>query len=312
MGKSEKKRIVGNFKYIINIILIAVIGVLSVVFSALYVDAFEIGFIFENSKIINSLILAIVSTLCVLTIIFFAKNKEFVYKLFLLTIFLILILSLSLYILKISGFFEKIKTVEQFRQYISSFGAYAIVLFIVIQFLQVAVLPIPGFITIGAGVLLFGPLMGAIYSCIGIIVGSIVGFLIGRIFGYKVAKWLVGKENLDKWLKYIKGKDKIILTFAFLFPFFPDDVLCFVAGITTISTPFFIIMVFITRIISIFATCFSFNNSIIPYDTWWGILLWIAFFTISILTAIYIYKHGDKIEKIFKRKRLGKTKRKHI
>ncbi len=312
MDMAKNKHLASKFKYILNIILIAIIGVLSVVFSVLYVDAFELGFFFENSKIINSLVLAVVSTLCILTIIFFAKNKEFVYKLFLLTIFLIMLASLSLYILKISGFFDKIKSIEQFRKYISSFGGYAIVLFIIIQFLQVAVLPIPGFITIGAGVLLFGPLFGAIYSCIGIILGSIVSFFVGRVFGYKVAKWLVGKENLDKWLKFIKGKDKIILTFAFLFPFFPDDVLCFVAGITTIQTPFFIVTVFITRIISIFATCFSFNNNIIPYNTWWGILLWVLFFCVSILTAIYIYKNGDKIQKFFTKRKAVKTKRKRV
>ena len=149
--------------------------------------------------------------------------------------------------------------------------------------------------------MLFGPFWGGVYSAIGIIVGSLVAYFIGRIFGYKVAKWLVGKENLDKGLKLIKGKDKVILTFMFLFPFFPDDILCFVAGITTINPSFFIIMIFITRIISIFSSTYSMNNNFIPYNTWWGILIWALLFAIVILLSFFIIKHGDKINKFFKR-----------
>ena len=199
--------------------------------------------------------------------------------------------------LKITGFLDRIDSVEDFRQYISSFGNLAVIIFVVLQFMQVVVLPIPAFITVGAGVLLFGPLRGGFLSCIGIISGSIVAYYIGRIFGYKVVKWLVGEQSLNKGLKMVAGKDKLILTLAFLFPFFPDDMLCFVAGITTISPLFFIVMIFVTRIISVFASSFSMNNNIIPYDTWWGILLWILFFVLTIFIFYIVWKKGDVIEK---------------
>ena len=113
----------------------------------------------------------------------------------------------------------------------------------------------------------------------------------------------------EEGLKAIKGKDKVILTFMFIFPFFPDDILCFVAGITTMSTTFFVVMIIITRIISIFASSYSMNNSIIPYNTWWGILLWIIFIAVTLFLMIMLYKKGDKIEKFFnKKKNKGKTK----
>ena len=210
---------------------------------------------------------------------------------------------ISIYILKTSGFLTKIDSVEKFRNYIASFGSYAIIFFTLIQFLQVVVLPIPAVITVGAGVLLFGPLKGAIFSCIGIIAGSIVAFYIGRIFGFKVAKWLVGEDGLNKGLKMLKGKDKVILTFMFLFPFFPDDVLCFVAGITTMSSSFFLTMIVITRIISVFASSFSMNNNIIPYDTWWGLVLWAIFIAFTVFAMFFICKKGDKIEKFLSKKK---------
>ena len=112
----------------------------------------------------------------------------------------------------------------------------------------------------------------------------------------------MGKENLDKGLELVKGKDKVILTFMFLFPFFPDDVLCFVAGLSSMSVPYYIVMITITRIINIVVSAYSVNGSIIPYNTWWGILLWIAGFILVAALCYVIYKHGDKIENFFKSK----------
>ena len=301
MGKKSKLSMVKNVLYIT---LISLLGILAIVFAVLYIETFNSGFFAEYSTIVTAVSVSLISVVTVLTITFLKYSKKIIYKLFLLLIITIAIVLTSMYILKITGFLDRVNSVEDFRKYISSFGNFAVVLFIIIQFLQVVVLPIPSFITVGAGVLLFGALKGAIFSTIGIILGSIIAFIIGRFFGFKVAKWLVGKDNLQKGLESIKGKDKLILTFMFLFPFFPDDVLCFVAGITTISPTYFIVMIFIVRIITVFVSSYSMNNSIIPYDTWWGILLWALFFLLTIVLTIVIYKYGEKIERfIFKKKK---------
>lgn len=308
-----KKR-AGNLfllKEILYIILILLTGCTAIIFSVLYLDTFDSGFFSEYSLLITAVAVAIITSATILSIMFYKLSKDFIYKLCYLTIAFIAAGTIFLYILKISGFLDKIDSVEDFRKYISSFGVYATIFFIIIQYLQVVVLPIPAFITVGAGVLLFGPFKGALLSCIGIIAGSVTAFFIGRVFGYRVAGWLVGKESLKKGLKTIKGKDKIILTFMFLFPFFPDDVLCFVAGITTMSPTFFIIMIFITRIISVFVSSYSMNNSIIPYNTWWGILIWILVLIFTVFITIIIYKKGENLEKriksLFCKKRQNNT-----
>jgi len=125
-----------------------------------------------------------------------------------------------------------------------------------------------------------------------------------------VVSWLVGGDNLNTWIKRMKGKDKILLTFMFLFPFFPDDILCFVAGITAMSPTFFITMIFITRIISVFTSSFSMNNSLIPYDTWWGIVIWIVFFAFTFLATYFIYTKGEKISSFISKKLKRKKKSK--
>lgn len=301
MSKSKKYLLI---KQLLTSIILALIGCTSVVFTVLYLNTFESGFCYLYSTVITAVSVSIISILTVLSITFLRYKKEIVYKILSLFVVLIFLSIISLYLLKSTGLLNKFDSVEKFRLYIHSFGNGAVFLFILIQFLQVVVLPIPAFITVGAGVLLFGPFWGALYSSIGIITGSLVAFFIGRVFGFKVAKWLVGEDNLKKGLETIKGKDKLILTFMFLFPFFPDDILCFVAGITTMSKSFFLVMIVATRIISIFASSYSMNNSIIPYNTWWGILIWILFFAFAFITMLILYKKGDAIENaIFRKKK---------
>ncbi len=299
----DKKSTLLLIKDILYIVLISMLGCVGVVFSVLYIQTFNSGFYKQYSTVIISITVSLISLLTIFTLAFMRKRKSFIHKLFALSVIIVAVISFSLYLLKVSGFLDKIDSVDKLREYIESFGGYAVVLFILLQFLQVVVLPIPSFITVGAGVLLFGPLKGAIFSVIGIICGSIVAYLIGKVFGFKVAKWLVGEDSLNKGLKAIQGKDKIILTFMFLFPFFPDDVLCFVAGITTISPTYFIVMIIIVRIITVFISSYSMNNSIIPYDTWWGILLWLIFFALTVVLTLIIYKKGDKIEDFFKKRK---------
>ena len=296
-------------KNVLSVIFISLNGLTGVIFAVLYLETFAGGFVAEYFDVVLTVSVVLITVLTMLTIAFLRRSESFLYKLFLITVVTVTAVVAALYGLKASGFLDKINSVEDLRAYVSSFGENAAIIFTILQFLQVVVLPIPAFITVAAGVVLFGAFKGAVLSCIGIIIGSVAAFFIGRIFGYRVAKWLVGKESLDKGLKTIKGKDKIVLTFMFLFPFFPDDVLCFVAGITTMSPLFFLIMIFITRIISVFATCYSLNNSIIPYDTWWGILLWILFFAVTVVLTVLIYKKGDKVEAFFvKKKKATKSK----
>lgn len=296
------------FNKIFNVTALSLLGLSIIVFGELYLNTFSNGFFYENKLLLTILLISVASLITIFAIIFFYLSKNVVYKLLFITSVLLFAFVLLFYILKISGFLDKIDSIDDLRDYVSSFGNFAVIIFVLLQFLQVVLLPIPSFITVGAGVLLFGPFKCAIFSCVGIILGSIVGFFIGKIFGYRVAKWLVGEKELKRGLQIVKGKDKVVLTFMFLFPLFPDDVLCFVAGITTINPTFFIVMIFITRIISIFTSCYSLNNSIIPYNTWWGILIWCVLFAIAFIAMYYIYKNGEKLEKIFKRK---KSKKQH-
>lgn len=305
-----KKGKIENLKTILSYSVIVILGAASVAFGLMYAEITGVKFLIENREVVEGLFIVIVGVFTILSVICQIANHNFVYKLTFLTLAFMTVALAVLYVVKITGFWDKIGSVEALREYVSGFGAYGILIFIIIQFLQVVVLPIPGFITISVGVLLFGAFRGTVYSVIGIVTASVVAFFIGRVFGYKVASWLVGKENLDNALKMVKGKDKVVLTFMFLFPFFPDDVLCFVAGLSSMSVPYYLIMITITRIINITVSAYSVNGSLIPYNTWWGILIWIGVFVAVAFLCYLIYKHGEKIESFFKNKILRKGNKK--
>lgn len=297
-----KKDKIEILKTVLSCSVIVILGAAAIVFGLLYMNLTNISFLERHTSLIETLFIIIIGLVTIISVVCQLSDKKFVYRLTFLTLILMTAALAVLYVMQITGLWDKIDSVEDLRNYVSGFGGYAVFIFIAIQFLQVVVLPIPGFITVSVGVLLFGAFRGSVYSVIGIVSASIVAFFIGRVFGYKVAGWLVGKENLDKGLELVKGKDKVILTFMFLFPFFPDDVLCFVAGLSSMSVPYYIVMITITRIINIVVSAYSVNGSIIPYNTWWGILLWIAVFILVAALCYAIYKHGDKIENFFKSK----------
>ena len=251
------------------------------------------------------LILLGVSATCGVCVWCVLTGKERSVKILLSMYFLVLFSLLVLFILQRTGFFRVIKSSESLQEYLARSGAWMPTLYIALQFLQVIVLPIPSVVSTLAGVALFGAFWATIYSLIGIILGSVVAFFIGKKLGNKAVAWMVGEEALKKWQKKFKGKDNLILTLAFALPLFPDDILCFLAGLSTMSTKYFLIMITICRAIGIAGTCYSVD--LIPFNTWWGISIWIALALITILAFVLIYKNLDKIQARFRRRKHRKS-----
>ena len=160
------------------------------------------------------------------------------------SVYVLLLIALGLcYLLQKTGFFEVVNSQEKLQAYLEKTGAWMPIIYVLLQFLQVVILPIPSLVTTLVGVPLFGALGATVYSLIGILLGSATAFFIGRKFGNRAAGWLVGEETLAKWQKKLKGKDNLFLTCAFVLPFFPDDILCLIAGISTMPARYFFIVI---------------------------------------------------------------------
>lgn len=132
--------------------------------------------------------------------------------------------------------------------YMKKLGIIAPLLFIIIQIIQVVFPVIPGGASCAAGVLAFGPIWGFIYNYIGLCLGSILAFLISRKYGMKIIHKLFKEETIDKYLSYIHEHkfDKIFFWGIFL-PGAPDDLLCYIAGITKMKLKTFIIIIILGK-----------------------------------------------------------------
>ncbi len=287
-------------KQTVNILAAVLCGAVAFVFIAYGLACKSLPFIAEHFTLLVSLSSGLIIALVLAYFVFFLLNQQAVYRLIFCTLLCFCILGAVFFTICATGIINKISSIEALRDYIADFGNMAVILYILFCFFQVIILPVPGSVTVAAGVALFGPLKCAIFSFIGITIGSITAFAIGRWIGDKAVQWIVGKDTLKKWLTKLKGKDYLILSIMFLLPMFPDDVLCFVAGLSSMTWPYFLVMISVTRAISVFTT--SFSVGLIPFTTWWGILIWAVIVALIALAFWFVCKYSSQIDYFIKSK----------
>lgn len=225
--------------------------------------------------------------------------KKILFRMFILIVTLIGIFGLLFLIARHFGLTSINR--DKLQALIEKTGAWGPVVFIIISFLQVTFIPVPSTVTIVIGNYLFGAWLSFFYSYIGIILGSSFAFMLGRIIGRSFVDWVIGdKQTVDEYLKKLKGKENIVLFFMFLFPFFPDDALCAVAGILPIKILTFFIMQLITRATTIGGNLLFLSGEIIPFSGW-GIPVIITLCIIALITFIICYRNAEKINDFFYR-----------
>ena len=130
------------------------------------------------------------------------------------------------------------RSTTSLQRFIQQFGEYAVVIFILLQIIQVIIPILPGGISSVAGLLMFGNGWGLLYSCIGLIIGEAIGFLLVRYYGVSFVQLILSPKKYQKFDQLLtqKTKDiKKVLCLTMLIPFAPDDLVCLVAGLTKIS-----------------------------------------------------------------------------
>lgn len=127
---------------------------------------------------------------------------------------------------------ELFSSQEKIEAAVENAGAWGPLLFIFLQSFQVLVAPIPGQITSFAAGFLFGTVLGSIYSIIGLTIGITLVIYLSRRLGRPFVERFVDKKNLKKFDYLADTKGLFAFFLMALLPFFPDDLICFVAGLT--------------------------------------------------------------------------------
>lgn len=141
---------------------------------------------------------------------------------------------------------------EAMARFLSKFGIWGPLVFVAIQVVQVVIPIIPGGVSCLVGVLLFGPIWGFIYNYTGICIGSACAFRIARKVGMPAVERAAGNQKIGKYMKWMENGtfDKLFAA-AIFFPAAPDDLLCFLAGVTKMSFRKFLLIILLGKPMSI-------------------------------------------------------------
>jgi uncharacterized membrane protein YdjX (TVP38/TMEM64 family) len=136
---------------------------------------------------------------------------------------------------------------DRIRDFITSFGWAAPLVFMGIQILQVIFAPVPGEATGFIGGYLFGALEGFLYSSVALAVGSWINFSIGRFFGIRFVRKMIPPDKFERFDSMLKRQGLIVLFLLFVFPGFPKDYLCLFLGLSTLPLKVFILLAAVGR-----------------------------------------------------------------
>lgn len=136
---------------------------------------------------------------------------------------------------------------EAVERTVESWGVYGPLVFVLINFAQVILAPIPGQAVGVAGGYLFGFWLGFLLNVAGILLGSLAAFGLARAFGKPLVDRFVGPHTRD-FLERAASKNGVRGLFVlYLLPFLPDDALCLMAGLTPIRWSTFALVVVLGR-----------------------------------------------------------------
>ena len=195
------------------------------------------------------------------------------------------------YFLVVTGFFESVRSMEDMRAYMERFYPYSYGVYFVVQLASVILAPIPSNVTSLAGAALFGTAPAFLLTYGAVALGSALVFRLARVLGQPFVERFVSRSDLEKYRVLIERKQDTFFAMAFLLPGFPDDILCFLAGLTKMPFRRFLLLVLLCRPWGLLVSCAVGGNALqLPMG---ALILLCAAGAALFLLAM---KYGDRLE----------------
>lgn len=187
-------------------------------------------------------------------------------KILILAGFGLLLGALSLY------FFPKASSLLQadgqarFCDWMESFGALGWMILLLIQIGQVVIAFIPGEpVEIAAG-LLYGTFGGLLLCMAGVLLGSVISFSLARKYGLPLIRGIFSEKQLSHFKLFQNARHgQAFSLILYLIPGTPKDFLTYIAGLTPVNMPGFILLSVLARIPCVACSTFT-GNSIMAGD----------------------------------------------
>lgn len=195
---------------------------------------------------------------------------------------------------------------EELIEIVGNLGPLGPLAYIALQILQTVVAPIPGNVVGAIGGLLFG-WWGILWTTIGATIGAGLVFWVSRKFGRTLVEKIVKKESLDKFDFVIGKRASFILFLIFLIPGLPDDIVCYIAGLTDVPIKKLLIIFALGRLPAVVG-----NNVIGTGLSSGDIGLVITLVVVGVIIFAILYTQQERIMHLLDRQSHLEKENKHL
>jgi len=179
----------------------------------------------------------------------------------------------------------------ELQAWIAGFGVWAPLVFIGLQALQVVAAPIPGQVAAVVAGYLFGAFWGVVYSLVGVMIGSAVAFTISKRYGRPAVERFIEDDLVESFDGLVDQAGLIGLFVFVVIPGLPDDVICFLAGLTRLRLGVFLVVLLLGRAPAYALATYA-GGQFATGQLWFATVLLAVFVAIS-ATAYY---NRDRIQ----------------
>jgi uncharacterized membrane protein YdjX (TVP38/TMEM64 family) len=144
---------------------------------------------------------------------------------------------------------------ERVQAWVASFGPWGPLVTVALNVAQVLLAPVPGqFVGVVNGYL-YGIWLGTLYSMAGLLLGTTLAMALGRWFGRPLVERLTQPQTLARWDRIAGRQGPLFFFLLFLFPFVPDDIACFLIGLSPLAIPRMVVLAALGRLPGVFVSC---------------------------------------------------------
>lgn len=162
--------------------------------------------------------------------------------------FIVITFAVSFFIFGIrTGIF---KSQEAMTVFLQPFGILTPIIYVLFIAFQSTFMVVPGAVGNLVGVLMFGPLWGILYNYLGNVIGSSSNFFLARFYGADIIRLFTSEKIFNKykdWLDKDEQRFHKWFTICIFMPLAPDDLLCYLAGMTKMTFKKFIVIILLGK-----------------------------------------------------------------
>lgn len=137
-----------------------------------------------------------------------------------------------------------LRSQEELRAFVDGLGWSGPVVYLLLSAAVVVFPVVPGGLLVISAPVLFGGLWGTVINYVAVCAGSCVNFWIARRHGQSLIRRVFGDRAVDTWLAKTQGPGFArAFAVAIALPVAPDDLLCYLAGTTSMRWRHYVLVI---------------------------------------------------------------------